>query len=101
MSALIQFRIMSGTIEFAIMTVNFYIKARLINQMSSIQIESLLRIAEAFKKPFLNVTIFVKIIFAQSYNMQMRIMVGFSAAQIPITLLLWRREQISISPRAD
>lgn len=91
---------MGGAIGFAIVTVamNSYIKTRLTNKLSSARIESLLKTAETFKKLLLNVAIFAKTVFAQGYNLQMRIMIGFSAAQIPITLLMWKKKQISVSP---
>lgn len=34
--------------------------------------------------------------FASGYNLQFRILIGFAAAQIPSSLLMWQRKQIVV-----
>lgn len=36
----------------------------------------------------------VREIFSGGYNLQFRILIGFAAAQIPSSLLMWQRKQI-------
>lgn len=38
----------------------------------------------------------VRAMFVKSFNLQMRILIGFAVAQVPVTFLTWRREQIRI-----
>lgn len=83
---------------FAIATsvINSYIKTHLAPILSPAQIKHLLQTTEAFQtlSPALADT--VKTVFAEGYNLQMRIMIGFSAAQIPATLAMWQKKQIIV-----
>jgi hypothetical protein len=36
-------------------------------------------------------------LFVRSFNLQMRILIGFAGAQVPVALLTWKREQIRIN----
>lgn len=98
MSAMIQFRTMGGAIGLAAVTtaMNSYVKTNLADFLSPNQVGSLLQSTEAFAAlpPALAET--AKIVFANGYNLQFRIMIGFSAAQVPVALLLWQREQIVV-----
>ena len=98
MSATIQFRTMGGAIGLAVVTAatNTYVKKHLAESFSSTQIEALLQTTEAFAKLSPAMLDTARTTFAQGYNLQMRIMIGFSAAQIPATFLMWQKEQIVI-----
>lgn len=98
MSATIQFRTMGGAIGLAVVTTatNTYIKKHLADYLSSAQIGALLQTTEAFTTLSPATADIAKTVFAQGYNLQMRIMIGFSAAQIPLTCLMWQKKQILI-----
>ncbi|CAD6570392.1 MAG: hypothetical protein ASARMPREDX12_003478 [Alectoria sarmentosa] len=98
MSAVIQFRTMGGAIGLAIVTtvINSYLRNRLAGLLPPDQIAALLQSTDALGTlpPALAET--VRGIFARGYNLQLRIMIGFSAAQIPVTFLMWQRKQIVV-----
>ena len=98
MSATIQFRTMGGAIGLAVVTTatNTYIKKNLAEYLSSNQIGALLQTTEAFASLSLEMVDIAKTVFAHGYNLQMRIMIGFSAAQLPATFLMWQKKQILI-----
>ena len=98
MSAVVQFRTMGGAIGLAVVTtaMNTYIRKHLADYLSPTQISTLLETTEAFESLSPQVADTVKTIFAQGYNLQMRIMIGFSAAQLPATLLMWQKKQILV-----
>lgn len=39
----------------------------------------------------------VRALFGEAYNTQMRILIGFAAAQIPATLLMWTKEPVRVN----
>ena len=98
MSAVIQFRTMGGAIGLAIVTtvINSYLRNRLAGLLPPDQIAAVLQSTDALGTlpPALAET--VRGIFARGYNLQLRIMIGFSAAQIPVTFLMWQRKQIVV-----
>ena len=91
MGAVVQFRIMGGAIGLAIATsvLNSYVKSHLSAEISSQQLSSVLQSANAIG--ILNSTIqpTVRAAFGAGYNLQMKLMIGFAAAQIPVSLLMW------------
>ena len=95
---MIQFRTMGGAIGLAIVTtvINGYIRNRLAGVLPPDQISALLQTTETLTAlpPALAET--VKSIFAKGYNLQLQVMIGFSAAQIPVTFLMWQRKQIRV-----
>ena len=38
----------------------------------------------------------VRTMFSKSFNLQMRILIGFAAAQVPVTFLTWKKDQIKV-----
>ena len=98
MSAMIQFRTMGGAIGLAIVTtvINGYIRNHLKGILPPDQIGSLLQTTEAFTALPPAVAETVKSVFARGYNLQMQIMIGFSAVQIPVTFIMWQRPQILV-----
>lgn len=98
MSAMVQFRTMGGTIGLATATgvLNSHVKPNLAQILSPDQINALLRTTDAFAAlppEFLDP---VRMIFARGYNLQLQVMIGFAAAQLPATLLMWRRKNIVV-----
>ncbi|KAL8902863.1 MAG: hypothetical protein Q9207_004328 [Kuettlingeria erythrocarpa] len=98
MSAMVQVRTLGGLVGLAIVTaaMKSYIKSNLAQHLSSAQIDILLRSTSAFETLPSEVVDVVKSIFAEGYNLQMRIMIGFSAAQMPVAFLMWKRKQILV-----
>lgn len=95
---MLQFRTMGGAIGLAIVTtvLNSYIKSHLSAFLSPQEVNALLKSTQAFiaLPPELAET--VKTVFAKGYNLQMQIMVGFSAAQVPVALMMWQKKQIVV-----
>lgn len=98
MSAMIQFRNMGGAIGLAIVTtvINSYIRNRLAEILPPDQIGALLQTTDAFAALSPALAEVVKSVFARGYTLQLRIMIGFSAAQVPVTFLMWQKKQIIV-----
>ena len=95
---MIQFRTIGGTIGLATATgaLNSYVKSHLAQILSSDQISALLRTTDAFAALPPELEDSVRKIFAHGYNLQLQIMIGFAAAQLPVSLLMWRKENIVV-----
>lgn len=89
---------MGGAIGLAIVTTVFNTKVRpqLADFLSREQAEALLRSAEAIKLFAPEQQEVIKSTFADAYNVQMKILAGFAAAQIPSSILMWQKKQIVV-----
>ena len=91
MGAISQFRIMGGAVGLAIATnvLNSYVKSNLPGGITPEQGNSILRSIEAIGvlSPAAQVT--VRAMFGHGYNLQMKVMIGFGVAQIPVSLMIW------------
>lgn len=98
MSAMIQFRTMGGAIGLAIVTtvINSYVRNSLAGILPPDRIGALLQTTDAFAALPAALAEDVKNIFARGYNLQLKIMIGFSAAQIPVTFLMWQKQQVIV-----
>lgn len=98
MSAMVQFRTMGGTIGLATATgvLNSHVKSHLAQILSPDQISALLRTTNAFATLPPELLDPVRMIFARGYNLQLQVMIGFAAAQLPVTLLMWKRKNIVV-----
>lgn len=98
MSAMVQFRTMGGTIGLATATgvLNSYVKPHLARILSPNQIIALLRTTDAFAALPPELEDSVRMIFARGYNLQIQVMIGFAAAQLPVSLLMWKKENIVV-----
>ena len=98
MSAMVQFRTMGGAIGLATATgvLNSYIRTHLAQILSPGQINALLRTADAFRELAPELKDSVRMIFARGYNLQIQVMMGFAAAQLPTSLLMWERRNIVV-----
>jgi hypothetical protein len=97
-SAVLQFRLMGGAIGLAIVTtvMNNYIKSHLANFLSSQQIDHLLKSTKSFTSLPPSLFGIVLTVLAKGFNLQMRVMTAFSAVQILVAFLLWRKRQITV-----
>ena len=93
-----QFRVMGGVIGLAIVTTvqNSFVRSRLVQSLTESQIDQILQSAEAIPTFSSDVQTTVKHAFADGYNIQMKILAGFAAAQIPSSLIMWQKEQIVV-----
>lgn len=93
-AAVIQFRLMGGAVGLAIVTTVFdgVVRPKLEHILSLAQLRALLQSTAVIEKFQPELQSRVRSIFAEGFNMQMRIMIGFGAAQIPAALLMWRKK---------
>lgn len=91
MGSVVQFRIMGGAVGLAIVTsvLNSYIKSHLSASVTPQQLGSILQSANAINMLDSTMQSTVRAIFGHGYNLQMKVMIGFAAAQIPASLLMW------------
>ena len=92
--AITQFRVMGGTIGLAIVAsvLDGWLRSRLPLVLSPQQIDNVLRSAGAIRRFEPAVQDAVRVIFAQGFNLQFRILIGFTVAQFPVTLLIWQKK---------
>jgi len=89
---------MGGVIGLAIVTAAYkgYIKSNLENFLTPNELSQLLESAQNISLFGANKQDKVRAVFAGGYNLQFRILIAFAAAQIPSSVLMWRRNQIRI-----
>lgn len=91
MGAITQFRAMGGATGLAVVTsvMNSSIKSALAQNLSSEQLNAILQTAAAIELLPAALQKTTRDLFAQEYNLQMRIIIGFAAAQTLAALLMW------------
>ncbi|KAL9133605.1 MAG: hypothetical protein Q9175_005217 [Cornicularia normoerica] len=91
MGAVNQFRMMGGAIGLAIATsvFNGYLRSHLSATVSPQQMANTLPLAAEISKLDQDVQLTAREIFGQGYDLHMKILSGFGAAQIPASLLMW------------
>ena len=96
--AIAQFRYMGAALGVAIMTcvLNSYVSSHLSPLLSSNQINAVLQSITTIEALPAELQLPVRLVFGQAYNLQIRILMGFSIAQFAATLLLWRKKQFII-----
>ena len=84
---------MGGSIGLAIVTAvfNCTIKPKLLQVLSVEQFQTLLQTTAVIETLSPPAQAAVRQILADGYNLQMKITVGFGAAQIPGAFLMWQR----------
>ncbi|KAM0145728.1 hypothetical protein ACHAQE_011114 [Botrytis cinerea] len=98
MAAVLQFRTMGGAIGLAIVTtvMNRYIKTHLSEILTPNQVHDILRSTESLALLPPSALRPVTETFARGFNLQMRILIGTSVAQIPFSMLVWQKKQIVV-----
>ena len=91
MGAITQFRIMGGAIGLAIATnvLNTYVRSHLPETVAPQLVTRLLQSTEEIDVLDPATQAVVRAIFGHGYNLQMKAMIGFAAAQVPASLLVW------------
>ncbi len=89
---------MGGVIGLAIATTvqNGFVRSRLSQSLSKDQVDQLLQSAEAVALFSPETQVGIRSVFANGYAIQMKILAGFAAAQIPSTFLMWQKKQIVV-----
>lgn len=75
---------------------NSWVKNELLGILSSEQIFSIFRSTEDISRLPANLQTMVRHEFAESFNSQMRIVLGFAAGGILTALLMWQKGQIKV-----
>ena len=93
-----QFRYMGAAVGLAITTtvLNSYVRSRLSAFLSQEEIGALLETSAMLSSFPLDVQQRIRSVFGHGYNIQMRILIGLAAAQLPASLVMWQRKQIVV-----
>ncbi|KAL8724486.1 MAG: hypothetical protein Q9166_007920 [cf. Caloplaca sp. 2 TL-2023] len=93
-----QFRVMGGAIGLAIVTsvLNSYVGSGLLAMLTPEQVKILLQTTSAITSLPVDVQDGVQQVFAKGYNIQFKILACFAAAQIPSSLIMWKKKQIVV-----
>ena len=91
MGAITQFRIMGGAIGLGVATniLNVYVRSHLAGSVTPTLVTRLLQSTEEIESLDPASQAVVRAIFGHGYNLQMKAMIGFAAAQVPASLLVW------------
>jgi hypothetical protein len=98
MGSIGQFRVMGGVIGLAIITTAFngLVRSRLSGLVSDSELETLLKSPETIALFTPGIQDTIRTTFAQGYTLQVKILAGLAAGQIPTALLMWEKEQIMV-----
>ncbi|KAH8722881.1 major facilitator superfamily domain-containing protein [Phaeosphaeriaceae sp. PMI808] len=91
-----QLRYMGAVIGVSIATciLNSYVDKHLSSTLSPTQIEALLQSSAKIHILPQDLQTVTRLVFAEGYNLQMKLLIGFSAAQIPAALLMWQKKPV-------
>ncbi|KAJ2971514.1 hypothetical protein NUW58_g9397 [Xylaria curta] len=98
MGSVAQFRVMGGAIGLAIITAAFngLVMQRLSNFLSNDQLSELLLYPGTITSYPSPIQDAIRNTFADGYTLQIKILAGLAAGQIPATLLMWQKNQIMV-----
>jgi hypothetical protein len=87
---------MGAAIGVAMVTciLNSYVATHLSNILTPEQAQAVLQSSSAINSLPVELRHQVRIVFAEAYNLQLKVLIAFSAAQIPAALLMWQKKQI-------
>lgn len=98
MGSIGQFRVMGGVIGLAIITTAFngLVRSQLSDLLSGSELETLLKSPETIVLFTPDTQEIIRTTFAEGYTLQVKILAGLAAGQIPAALLMWEKEQIMV-----
>lgn len=98
-SAAVQVRVLGGALLLAIVTavMNSELKHTLSKLLSAQELSQVFRTVDAIQRLAEPLRTAVKDTFLKGYNMQLRILVGIAAAEVPATLMMWQKENVIIT----
>lgn len=93
---MVQFRFLGGATALAIVTAvaNNWLRDVLHTIVRTEQVAMIFRDSGFIDSLPDTVQGTVRGLFVKSFNLQMRILIGFAAAQFPVTMLMWQRQPI-------
>ncbi|KAF7953324.1 hypothetical protein EAE96_006535 [Botrytis aclada] len=93
-----QFRIMGGALGLAIVTAAYkgYVTSRLSSFLTAEEQFSIFESAKYIQSLSPEIQGKVREVLAGGYNLQFRILIALAAAQIPSSLLMWKKQQIVV-----
>ncbi|XDG03758.1 hypothetical protein ABKA04_003373 [Annulohypoxylon sp. FPYF3050] len=97
-ASIIQFRFMGGATALAIVTAvaNTWLRGALLDVLNPEEITLVFRRPDTINSLPGALRSTVRLMFAKSFSLQMRILIGFAAAQFPVTFLTWKKDQIRV-----
>lgn len=98
MGSIGQFRVMGGVIGLAIITSAFngLVRSQLSDLLSGSELETLLKSPATIALFTSDTQEIIRKTFAEGYTLQVKILAGLAAGQIPAAILMWEREQIMV-----
>ena len=98
MGAVAQFRVMGGAIGLAIITTAFngLVRSHLQSAVSAQELSDLLRTPASIFEFSPSQQDLIRTTFADGYTLQLKILTGLAAGQIPATFLMWQRKQVLV-----
>ena len=98
MGSVAQFRVMGGVVGLAIITSAFngFTRPRLDHYLTTAQVAELLKTPTALIELPPAIQENVRMIFADGYNLELKILCGLAAGQIPASFLMWQKRQIRV-----
>lgn len=96
--AITQMRVMGGTIGLAIVSsvMNGWLASRLPSILTPQQIEAIQAAPTAMDNFPTNLQDAVRAIYAEGYNTQFKILIGFAAIQFLIVALMWQKKTLRV-----
>ncbi|KAG8531949.1 uncharacterized protein KY384_003585 [Bacidia gigantensis] len=97
-AAIAQFRLLGGAVGLAIVTtvMNRSIAPRLSEFLAPKQVDILLESTSVLGMFSESIQSEIRSVFSYGHNLQMKALIGFAAAQVPATLLMWGKEALSV-----
>ena len=97
-AAISQFRILGGAIGLAIVTsiFNRSMRPKLLQLLLPAQVDALLESTSTLAAFSEETQLAVRSSLGEGYNLQMTVLIGFAAAQLPATLLMWTKKALMI-----
>ncbi|KUJ10779.1 MFS general substrate transporter [Mollisia scopiformis] len=94
MGAVIQARPLGGAIGLAVTTtaLNSYVKSKLSSILNPDDLSALLQSVQVIEVLPAELQAMTRPIFSEAYDLQMHIMIGFSAAQVLVAAAMWERK---------
>ena len=98
MSAMVQFRTLGGAVGLALVTAGFngMVYNSLRQFLQPAQAKQLLQSTSELSSLSYSQATMARAVFAEGYDIQMKIATGFCVAQLPAALLLWSKSQLKV-----
>lgn len=98
MGSIGQVRVLGGVIGLAIITTAFngLVRGQLSDLISGPELETLLKSPGTISLFTSDTQEIIRTTFAEGYTLQIKILAGLAAGQIPAALLMWEKDQIMV-----